>query len=121
MTKQSIFHAGENPYFDTRLEEIFKKLDSLGGDISRLPEEEQAFLTIELEYLERDYEKWLSTQKALELYSKSLKPEEMNENFLMLLELYEVSTIDLVRHSLETKRRAEASANLQQENCFKKN
>ena len=120
LTKQSVYHAGEDPYFNDRLKEIFKKLDVAKGDLSQLTEREKSILDIELEYLERDYAKWISVQKALEIYSKNLKPEEMTDSLLRLLELYEASTIDLVRQALETKARAEVAANSQKENCSEK-
>ncbi|MBI3019460.1 MAG: hypothetical protein HYY61_06185 [Deltaproteobacteria bacterium] len=120
LSQKSISYAGDS-YFDNRLKEIFKKLDSFKGDPAQLSEAEQSIFNTELEYLERDYEKWLSVQKALELYSKSLKPEEMTDDFLRLLDLYEVPPIDLVRQALETKRRTEAAAtNSPQQECPKK-
>ncbi len=108
--RRSVYHVGSDSRFDTDLEELFKKLETLKGDATKLSQHEQNILNIELEYLERDYDKWLLAQKALELYSYSLFPGEVTPELLKSLELYDVSTIDLVRQALATKARAETAA-----------
>ncbi len=113
-SQKSISYAGDS-YFDSRLKEIFKKLDSFKGDTSQLSETEQSILNTELRYLEMYYEKWLSVKKALEFYSKSLKPEEATDDFLKLLELYKVPTIDLVHQALEAKANAQKALDPNQE------
>lgn len=120
--RRSMSYAGQDdPYFDTAVQEALKKLEAAHGNIDQLPETEKSILNRELRDLEKTYTHWRSMQKALEFYSRSLDAEEATPELLKLLELYDVSTLELVRQALETKARAEAAAHSSpQQECPKK-